>query len=80
MRNRVTEEHYVKIGANPEHFLETGFVRILRGDFAGHQAIRLESKRDPRPESCGVIVVVRGFILNLPADCVLDDCSDGNGR
>jgi len=74
----IEEEHYVKIGANPEHFLEAGAVRILRGDFAGQNAIRLESKRHPRPESCGVTVVVRGFVLNLPSDCVIDDRTERN--
>jgi len=34
MRNRLVEEDYVKIGANPEHFLESGTVRILGGNFS----------------------------------------------
>ena len=66
-------EDYIKIGASPEHFLDIGAVRILRGKFAGHQATRLESRRHPRHESCGVTVAVHGFILNLPSDCVLED-------
>ena len=67
-----TGEDYIKIGANPEHFIETGPVRIVSGHFAGHRAIRLESLHHPRHTNCGITVAIRGFIINLPAECVLE--------
>lgn len=69
-------EDYIKIGANPEHFIEAGPARILEGNFAGQNAIRLESRRHPRHSTCGVTVAIRGFILNLPSDGVLNDRSE----